>query len=100
MPFENLNIILKCCINHRKSLFLHYIPKSSLLHITQSWYLKYDVSTKNFAALFMIGDCMLQLSASPSMPSKVAYTFVLYEAVRCKSYLSSIPKSVIVNVSF
>ena len=39
----------------------------------------------------------LQLSASPSMPRKVAYTFVSYEAVRCKSYRSSIPKSVIVN---
>ena len=34
MPFGNLNIILKCCINHRKSLFLHYIPKSSLLYNT------------------------------------------------------------------
>ena len=42
----------------------------------------------------------MQLSASPSMPRKVAYTFVSYEAVRCKSYLSSIPYSIIGNVSF
>ena len=28
------------------------------------------------------------------------YTFASYETVRCKSYLSSFSKSVIVNVSF
>ena len=34
------------------------------------------------------------------LSEKVACTFVSYEAVRCKSYLSSIPYSVIVKKYF
>ena len=38
MPFESRKI-LKCCINPCKSLFLHCLPKSSLLYSITEWYL-------------------------------------------------------------
>ena len=53
MPFESREI-LKCCINHYKSLFLHCIPKSSLLYnrvLVPSIIIIYDVLTEQFCCI-------------------------------------------------
>ena len=107
MPFESRKILKHC-----KSLFLHCIPKSSILYnrvLVPSIIIIYDVLIEQFFCIVYVRDCMCCYSLLASVAAlcksfhaketwKVAYTFVSYETVRCKSYLSSIPYSVIVNV--